>query len=385
MNQLQTLLQQHTISGAPVRHNEGEHQSGQSSQRLADERVRTLSLGASSAAHESGQVATGASMTSSDQQQQQQQQQQTQAQQQQAHSGRLPGDGSGYGDGQGMQALDTHQSQQQQLQQHLSAQLQLQQIQQPHQQGMQQQQQQQQQLQDSYGLHAQGSLSHLAGMLPQGSNLDIFQQHAIPGRQPLQQQQRQMQAAMPQQLQQQQLPLAELQQHLQALQAQLPAGGMPVGGPGGVLPGARVGRVPQAAYGGVPSMATSGILQHPSVYLRDGVSATAHEVVQAITAYMSQPTTAKPPAGCAQDAIKLFVGNIPKHCTEAVLHKVFACYGLVVEIAVVRTCSCELSMRCFCTWFVHCHLVLHQCKVCMLHLSPFQSLTLGASMQCGVV
>ena len=71
-------------------------------------------------------------------------------------------------------------------------------------------------------------------------------------------------------------------------------------------------------------------------HLRDGVPASPQEVVQAISEYMARPSSAKPPAGCAPDAVKLFVGNIPKHCTEAVLHKVFQNYGLVVEIAVVR-------------------------------------------------
>jgi hypothetical protein len=71
-------------------------------------------------------------------------------------------------------------------------------------------------------------------------------------------------------------------------------------------------------------------------HLRDGVPATPQEVVAALSEYMSRPSRPKPPAGCAADAVKLFVGNIPKHCTEAVLHKVFQCYGVIIEIAVVR-------------------------------------------------
>lgn len=73
----------------------------------------------------------------------------------------------------------------------------------------------------------------------------------------------------------------------------------------------------------------------PGGVLRDGVPAKPHEVVQAIADYLARPSSAKPPPGCAPNAVKLFVGNIPKHCTEAVLHKVFACYGVLVEIAVV--------------------------------------------------
>ena len=126
----------------------------------------------------------------------------------------------------------------------------------------------------------------------------------------------------PLQLPQQQVP--PLQQHLQYLQAQLPHALSTV-------PGIRA---PAPHFGGLGR----GIrhLMQPQSHLRDGVPATAQEVVSAIMEYMSRPNSAKPPAGCAPDAIKLFIGNIPKHCTEAVLHKVFQCYGLIVEIAVVR-------------------------------------------------
>lgn len=79
----------------------------------------------------------------------------------------------------------------------------------------------------------------------------------------------------------------------------------------------------------------------PSTHLRDGEAATPSQVVAALSEYMARPNRPKPPTGCAADAVKLFVGNIPKHCTEAVLHKVFQCYGVIVEIAVV--CSVVLQ------------------------------------------
>ncbi|KAF6260316.1 hypothetical protein COO60DRAFT_909475 [Scenedesmus sp. NREL 46B-D3] len=43
-----------------------------------------------------------------------------------------------------------------------------------------------------------------------------------------------------------------------------------------------------------------------------------------------------PPVGCAPDAYKLFVGNIPKSCTEEELRPVFQAVGPVVELVVVR-------------------------------------------------
>jgi RNA recognition motif-containing protein len=43
-----------------------------------------------------------------------------------------------------------------------------------------------------------------------------------------------------------------------------------------------------------------------------------------------------PPVGCAHDAYKLFVGNIPKTCTEEELRPVFESVGPVVELVVVR-------------------------------------------------
>jgi RNA recognition motif. (a.k.a. RRM, RBD, or RNP domain) len=120
-----------------------------------------------------------------------------------------------------------------------------------------------------------------------------------------------------------------LQQHLQYLQTQLPY----------AMQSAPCLRGHGRHPGGPDGGPYAHFAARPSAHLRDGVPATAQEVVLAIMEYMARPSSAKPPAGCAPDAIKLFVGNIPKHCTEAVLHKVFQCYGLVVEVAVVRRCT----------------------------------------------
>lgn len=46
--------------------------------------------------------------------------------------------------------------------------------------------------------------------------------------------------------------------------------------------------------------------------------------------------TDKPPPGCAPDAIKLFVGSIPKSCTESQLLPFFETIGKVVDLVVVR-------------------------------------------------
>ncbi|GIL68321.1 hypothetical protein Vafri_21599, partial [Volvox africanus] len=42
-----------------------------------------------------------------------------------------------------------------------------------------------------------------------------------------------------------------------------------------------------------------------------------------------------PPAGCGPDAIKLFVGNIPKSCTEEQLLPLFQSIGKVVELVIL--------------------------------------------------
>jgi hypothetical protein len=43
-----------------------------------------------------------------------------------------------------------------------------------------------------------------------------------------------------------------------------------------------------------------------------------------------------PPAGCDPDALKLFVGNIPRSYTEEQLQPIFESMGKVVELVVVR-------------------------------------------------
>lgn len=54
-----------------------------------------------------------------------------------------------------------------------------------------------------------------------------------------------------------------------------------------------------------------------------------------------------PPAGCAPDAIKLFVGNIPKSCTEQQLLPFFETIGKVVELVIVRDKTFhESKVRC---------------------------------------
>lgn len=94
-----------------------------------------------------------------------------------------------------------------------------------------------------------------------------------------------------------------------------------------------------------PAIPNPPVPARQSAHLRDGVPATPAEVVAAMSEYMSRPNRPKPPAGCAADAVKLFVGNIPKHCTEAVLHKVFQCYGVIIEIAVVWIIAFMLFMK----------------------------------------
>ncbi|KXZ56421.1 hypothetical protein GPECTOR_1g375 [Gonium pectorale] len=46
--------------------------------------------------------------------------------------------------------------------------------------------------------------------------------------------------------------------------------------------------------------------------------------------------TETPPPGCAPDAIKLFVGNVPKTCTEEQLLPLFQSVGKVVELVIVH-------------------------------------------------
>jgi RNA recognition motif-containing protein len=68
--------------------------------------------------------------------------------------------------------------------------------------------------------------------------------------------------------------------------------------------------------------------------LPDGVAATPEEVDTAIRQYFMEGQHPLPP-GCEPDAVKLFVGNIPKHLTEQQLRPVFECIGPVVRLSVV--------------------------------------------------
>ncbi|GFH21421.1 RRM domain-containing protein [Haematococcus lacustris] len=61
--------------------------------------------------------------------------------------------------------------------------------------------------------------------------------------------------------------------------------------------------------------------------------------------------TETPPAGCAPDAIKLFVGNIPKSCTEEQLLPFFETVGLVVELVIVRDKASHESKGSAFVWY----------------------------------
>lgn len=50
--------------------------------------------------------------------------------------------------------------------------------------------------------------------------------------------------------------------------------------------------------------------------------------------------TETPPPGCSPDAIKLFVGNVPKSCTEEQLLPLFQSVGKVRH---TRACRCCLT------------------------------------------
>lgn len=69
--------------------------------------------------------------------------------------------------------------------------------------------------------------------------------------------------------------------------------------------------------------------------LLDGVAATPEEVNEAVRQYYAQGPHPLPP-GCEPNAIKLFVGNIPKQLTEADLKPIFSCIGPCARISVVR-------------------------------------------------
>lgn len=58
-----------------------------------------------------------------------------------------------------------------------------------------------------------------------------------------------------------------------------------------------------------------------------------------------------PPVGCAADAIKLFIGNIPKSCTEEQLMPFFETIGKVVELVVVREKATHESKGSAFVWY----------------------------------
>lgn len=58
-----------------------------------------------------------------------------------------------------------------------------------------------------------------------------------------------------------------------------------------------------------------------------------------------------PPAGCQPDAIKLFVGNIPKACTEEQLMPFFETIGKVVELVIVRDKATHESKGSAFVWY----------------------------------
>lgn len=81
----------------------------------------------------------------------------------------------------------------------------------------------------------------------------------------------------------------------------------------------------------------------PRVLLPDGVAPTAEQARLAVQAYLQawrQHRQQLVPAGCAPDAVKLFIGNVPKFYFEDTLEPIFAQLGRVVELSVVRTPAC---------------------------------------------
>lgn len=61
--------------------------------------------------------------------------------------------------------------------------------------------------------------------------------------------------------------------------------------------------------------------------------------------------TERPPIGCDPDAIKLFVGNLPKSCTEQQLLQLFESVGKVVELVIVRDKSTQQPKGSAFVWY----------------------------------
>lgn len=58
-----------------------------------------------------------------------------------------------------------------------------------------------------------------------------------------------------------------------------------------------------------------------------------------------------PPHGCCLDAMKLFIGNIPKHYNEELLQPVFAPFGTVIELVVLRETQTTESKGSAFVWY----------------------------------
>lgn len=82
----------------------------------------------------------------------------------------------------------------------------------------------------------------------------------------------------------------------------------------------------------------------PAVLLPDGIVPAPESIALAICDYM-QYHRQRVPAGCEPDAIKLFVGNLPRCCTEDMLRAVFERFGTVVEVAVVCSAPSQRLLR----------------------------------------
>ncbi|KAJ9515120.1 hypothetical protein QJQ45_028921 [Haematococcus lacustris] len=126
------------------------------------------------------------------------------------------------------------------------------------------------------------------------------------------------------------------EQHLAAMrQGLVPTMAM---GPGAWLPGGMGLGLPPSSHLG-QSMLGSTYGLDPSTVAMGAMGGLETEI------------TETPPAGCAPDAIKLFVGNIPKSCTEEQLLPFFETVGLVVELVIVRDKASHESKGSAFVWY----------------------------------
>jgi len=84
-----------------------------------------------------------------------------------------------------------------------------------------------------------------------------------------------------------------------------------------------------------------------------------------------------PPAGCSPDAIKLFVGNIPKSCTEEQLMSFFETIGKVIELIILRDKITQESKGSAFVWYV----TRSMAEQAILQLNLSQALTDGSGKQ----